>query len=317
MNYQIFEPLMKLPVAINSSFGDAFQPSQWNDTINKLKSLKATSHKGPIMIGSKYIISDSQLEQLKKINKNLWLFIAITGLNESDMFSFNDYKKFYLRACSHFENVVCAIRPIINGQNDTMKKILPIIQLVSKGNKMLTYTGYRNPKIPGSPKYSDIKLFNNIEKACSEYGVTTKQKCSCIVSEKTNRACWVHSTGTPKNLELLKLLGYNFTIIEKSIKVLDYNGNPNITKGDISFIKMICESSLVSGQIKSYSEILSLKIDKKPLVATSSWFNWSRQTICDIDCFYCFANYNSKVRIDLPEFGTNPTLIIESLKYLL
>lgn len=301
--------LKEIPVGINPSYGDALQPSQWDNTIDKLKTLTRFGHRGPIMIGSKYIITDEQLAELKSINPNIWLFIALTGLNETKLFTFKQYEDYYLRASSCLTNVVCAMRPIIPNQNDSIEILLPIIRLVEKGRKMLTFGGYRNPDMPGSPKYRNENLFTQIKDKCNELDILCKEKCACMVSAVNGRECWIHGKLAPTHLDLIEALGYDLLTVDNNVEVIGYKGNNRITKGDLSFIKMICNSSLISGKPSSFSEILSFKLNTTPLVCTSSWFNWANQQYCEVGCNYCFASYNSKVRIDLDEFGCNPTEI--------
>lgn len=298
--------LKEIPVGINPSYGDAFQPSQWNNTVDKLKTLTRSGHTGPIMIGSKYIITDAQLAELKNIKPDIWLFIALTGLNETKLFTYEQYEDYYLRASSCLTNVVCAIRPIIPNQNDMIDSLLPIIRLVKEGRKMLTFGGYRDPNTPGSPKYRNEGLFTQIKERCEEYGILCKEKCACMVSAVNGTDCWIHGKSAPAHLDLIEALGYDLITKDKIVEVTGYKGNEQVTKGDLSFIKMVSKSPLISGKLSSFSEILSFKINMTPLVCTSSWFNWASQKYCEVNCNYCFANYKSKVRIDLDEFGCNP-----------
>ena len=297
---------MEIPVSINASYGDAFQPLLWNDTLNKLSILASCGHKAPVMIGSKYIITDAQFEEIKKINQDVWLFIAITGLDKCCSFSMKEYEEYYLKACGHLKNVVCAIRPIIPKRNDNMETLLPVIQMVGKGKKMLTYTGFKNSSIVGCPQYRNEPLFNLIEQECHKHSILCYEKSVCIVCAINQTDCFVHCKTEPIHLDLIKALGYDFHVENGQLIVTGYNGNNYLSKGDISFIRMLTKSSLVSGNISSLAQILSFRIDNIPLVSTSSWFNWARQTNCVVGCDYCFAGYDSKTRIDLEYYGCNP-----------
>ena len=306
--------LLEIPVSINASYGDAFQPLQWNDTLNKLSILASCGHKGPVMIGSKYIITDAQFEEINRINQNVWLFIAITGLDKCCAFSMQEYEEYYFRACRHLKNVVCAIRPIIPMRNDNMDTLLPVIQMVGKGRKMLTYTGFKDSSIAGSPQYRNEPLFNFIEQKCREYSILCFEKSVCIVCAVNQTDCFVHCKTIPINLDLIEAFGYKFNIDNGQLIITGHKNNNNLSKGDISFIKMLSKSSLVSGNISSLSQILSFRIDNTPLVSTSSWFNWARQTNCIVGCDYCFAGYDSKTRIELDYYGCNPTDLIKILQ---
>ena len=306
--------LKEIPVAINTSYGDAFQPSQWADSLKKLHTLVSCGHKGPVMFGSKYIITDAQLEDIAGIHQDVWLFIAITGLHESKLFSMEEYEEYYLRACKRIKNVVCAIRPIIPQKNDNIETLLPIIHMVGKGRKMLTYSGYRDPQILGSPKYRNELLFNLIQQACKDHSILCKEKCACMVSAVNKTDCWIHGKTAPMHLDLIKALGYKFYMEDEQLILTGYKDNHYMTKGDISFLRMISKSPFISGNISSPSEIISVRIDDHPLVCTSSWFNWAQQTYCAIECDYCFAAYKSKTRIDLENFGCNPTDLMKVLE---
>lgn len=306
--------LEQIPIAINSSYGDALQPNQWKNTLSKIEKLHNSGHKGEIMIGSKYIISKNQLDILSKNFPSIWLFYAITGLGESKIFSMQDYQKAYLSTCDKMKHVVCAIRPIIPDRNDKIEKLISIIEMVQKGRKLLTYTGYRDPEKPGSKKYNDPILFEEIENNCMIRDITVKTKCACIVAKVTNKLCVVHDfRKQPENLNLLSHLGYKFIVDEDKLILYANSSSKIITKGDLSFTRMITNYQTVSNNA-SPSEILSINLkNNKKLVCTSSWFNWAMQTKCEIGCDYCFANYNSKVRINLSDFGCSPVDILDEL----
>jgi hypothetical protein len=305
--------LQEIPVSINVTYGDAFIPSQWDNTLEKLSTLASCGHKGAVMIGSKYPITDAQLEKIKKINEDVWIFIAITGIDDCCVFSTKEYEEYYLRVSKHLKNVVCAIRPIIPHRNDNMETLLPLIQMVGKGRKMLTYGGYKDTQVIGNPQYRNELLFNSIEQECEKYSIICREKSVCLVCAVTDIDCFVHSKAAPINLDLIEALGYKFHMENGQLIVTGYKGSTHLSKGDISFIRMLSRSSLVSGNISSPFQILSLRINDKPLVSTSSWFNWTRQTHCEVGCDFCSANYDSKLRLNLEEFGCNPTDLIEIL----
>ncbi len=305
--------LSEIPVSINSNYGDAFQPSQWDDTLKKLRILTECEHKGSIMIGSKYIITDSQLEEINKINPDVWLFVSITGIEGSCCFSMSEYEEYYYRACKYLKNVVCVIRPIIPCRNDRIELLLPIIKMVGKGKRMLTYGGFKDPKITGSPQYKNENLFNRIEYECKKNGIVCTEKTVCLVNAINHTDCFVHCKTKPKHLNLIQALGYRFYIKDEKLIMTGYKDSDCLSAGDISFIKMICKSSLVIGDVKSQSQILSIRINNTPLVCTSSWFNWARQIDCAVKCDYCFASNEVESRIDLEYYGCNPIELINIL----
>ncbi len=125
--------LSEIPVSINGNYGDSLQPSQWQDTLSKLKSLKKSGHKANIMVPTKYVMNSEQMNIIKTEFPDVWIFFAITGLNESKLFSTEDYLRSYEKLCENLNNVVCSIRPIVKGMNDNMSTLLPILERVSKG----------------------------------------------------------------------------------------------------------------------------------------------------------------------------------------
>ena len=306
--------LSEIPVSINVTFGDALMPRQWDNTLMKLRTLASCGHRGPIMIGSKYIVSDAQLEEISRIKEDVWLFIAITGIDDCCIFTTKEYEDYYLRASRYLKNVVCAIRPIIPHRNDNIETLLPVIQTVGKGRKMLTYGGYKDTKIVGYPQYRNEDLFNRLEQECKKKSILCKEKSVCLVCAANGIDCFVHSKSAPINHDLIEAFGYRFNMENGQLIVTGYKDSDFLSKGDISFIRMLSRSSLVSGKISSPFQILSPRLNDTSLVSTSSWFNWTRQTYCDVRCDYCSADYDSKIRLDLEHFGCNPTDLIEILQ---
>lgn len=307
--------LSNIPVSINGNYGDSLQPSQWKDTLFKLESLHGSNHKGAIMIPTKYIISDEQLNIIAENFPNVWIFIAITGLNETKLFSLDEYLESYLKICSKLKNVVCAMRPIVEGQNDNLETLLPIMNTVKDGNRLLTYTGYRDPSIKGSQKFENENIFTEIEQFCKLNNITVERKCACMVSAVTNQPCHIHDDGVPQNIDLLKMLGYDLEVINNKVKILGFKNDFKISKGDVSFVQLLSKSKPLHNGYEN-SEILSINLkDNKKLVCTSSWFQWATQTSCRVGCWYCFADYKSDVRINLPNFGCNPKDILELIDF--
>ena len=191
--------------------------------------------------------------------------------------------------------------------------LMPIIKMVAKGDQMLTYGGFKDPKISGSPQYRNENLFNHIEYECRKNGIFCNEKTVCLVNAVNHTDCFIHCKTKPKHLNLIKALGYKFYIKNEKLIITGYKGSDYLSAGDISFIKMICKSSLVIGDIKSQSQILSIQVNNTPLVCTSSWFNWARQTDCVVNCDYCFAGNEVESRIDLEYYGCNPIELINIL----
>jgi len=298
--------LQDLPIAINGYLGDAL--IQWEDTIFKLESLYDSNHMGNIMVPTKKIMSATHIKVLSSHFKNIWIFFAITGLDELHKGSLKDYEKSYLQLCDHFKNVVCAIRPIIPGKNDKIEIIEPILKMVNHGNKLLMVGGYKDIYDKLLPQYRNETLFEYMRNYCLENGIKFKEKCIDIISDATNKEYLV-SEVSQQNLKMASSLGYKFEQINNSIIPLD-NYNGCLTKGDLNFVKLITHGKVTAASYLN-SQVISVKI--RPginLVCSSSWFHWAKQTSCPVKCFYCFADYKSLIRTELEEFGCNPAILI-------
>ena len=127
---KIRECLANIPITINTHFGDPFQPTQWENTIYKLKYLVAQGYKGEIEVSTKWILTNEQIDQLYEINPDLWIICGITGMNE--MFGVTQEERFdhYLRVCKKFRKTLLNVRPLIPGRNDSMEVLTPIIEIV-------------------------------------------------------------------------------------------------------------------------------------------------------------------------------------------
>jgi hypothetical protein len=310
---EIIAILQSMPVSVNGYLGDALQPTQWNNTIEKLKTLKNSGHNGQVMVPTKFAATQKQLDYLFTNFPNVWLWYAITGLSETNLFSFEDLKNSYNYACSLSNRVVCAIRPIVPNQNDNLQFILPILEMVKNGNRMLLYEGYRDPNIVGSKKYEPKNLFKEISDYCVSNEILADQKCICIVSNVLGKKCPIHHPQKHRNLKLLKIFGYRFIVNDGVLILKGFSGSERVTRGDVAFARIVT-GGMVTTNNPIISEILSIRYNKnKRLVCTSSWFSWARQQSCIINCDYCFGSYESKVRVNLDEFGCDPLRLAEDV----
>lgn len=308
----VLDPLRNIPLSVNTAYGDAFQPTQWPDTLAKVREAVHSGFRGHLMIGTKYVIPNECLDELRDVAPNCWIILAVTGLRETKRFSDLDYERFYFSLSERFPRTVVAVRPIIPGRNDRIDLLDPIIQMASRGARLLTFTGFRDPYVSGSQKHEDRGLFKAIRSRAHEVGVVARMKCACIVAEVTGEECAVHSTRMPGNLDTLRTLGYDLDEHSDRVELVGYRGASQITKGDLSFARLIARSSRLVANVSSPSEILQFRVDGLPeLVCTSSFFDWARQTKCYLSCDYCFANLYRGLGIPLSEFGGNPVKIAE------
>lgn len=299
--------LNSLPLSLNTAYGDAFQANQLDDTLSKVADVAESGFGGVTMIGTKHPVGSWYLQKLASLKPDLWVFLAITNLGESRKYALDDYFLFYHELCQIFTNVVCAVRPIIPGRNDSIEHILPIIDVAASGARLLTYTGYRDPSVPGSPKAQFYELAQVIRSESENRGVFAAEKCACVLAHVSGSPCRVHSDGWPQSLEALGCLGYEWKVEGDSICLVGFEGSDFVSKGDLSFARLLTGSGRMEAKLSSPSEIMQMRgPNGEPLVATSSFFDWARQKACHLSCDYCFANTKKGYGILLDSFGVNP-----------
>ena len=306
INNSAVDVLRNLPVIVNGSLGDALQPTQWKNTIDKLDNLYSSGHKGHIMVPTKYVPNHAQVKHLLSHYPKIWLWIAITGLQETSLFSSQDYQRFYFDACNYSDRVVCAIRPIIPERNNSYFDLLPILKMVNAGDKLLTYSGYRDPKTRGGCKYVEPDLFSTIDSYCLDNSIVYANKCICLVARVTNSRCVIHDPGPPENTNIIERIGYHFVINSNEIQLSGDTFGQTPSRGDIAFVRLITGGKVSAKEIRQ-TIMLSINTFRKiKLGCSSSWFAWSRQVPCVINCDYCIADYSSAEHIDIDEIGCNP-----------
>ena len=167
--------LLHIPVTVNGSFGDAFTPDQWENTLSKLRYLKSQNHRGEVHVSSKYVLTDSQLDELQSIFPDMWVYCGITGLNESTVVSDEERYDHYLRVCRRFPKTVLSIRPVIPGKNDSPEAIDALIKLVKQGRGLMQQGGYKKPDNSQGVR-NDNKNFERIIEEKCEKDVSSKRK---------------------------------------------------------------------------------------------------------------------------------------------
>lgn len=313
---KIRECLENLPLTLNTHFGDPFQPNQWNNTLDKIRYLKSQSYKGEIEVSTKWIITDSQIEELHSINPNLWIMCGVTGINEVEGISLEERFDNYLRICKRFPRTVLNVRPLIPGINDSMEVLSPIIEVASKGRKLLKHGGYLNPQSFKNKKTTYDELKKEIHKLCVELGVNDGPKCSSIVSSVTDRVNSTFSDSSPSNLDVLEALGYQFDVQENEVVLKGYEGSSVITKGDVSFAKLIVLSSHVANNWTDPHVYMQMRgPDDQVMVCTSSWLHWAREVECMVNCFYCHVRPENPI-IESFEAGDTGCSPIDLYKYM-
>ena len=285
---RIYACLSNIPLTLNTHFGDPFQPNQFGNTLEKLQYLKTQDYRGEIEVSTKWILTDAQIEELYDVCPELWITCGITGLNEGRGVSNEERFDHYLRVCAKFPKTILNIRPIIPGYNDSMEVLRPIIQVAARGRKLLKHGGYRDPMSLSNKKTKYDELKEQIHTYCGELGVNDGGRCSVIVSDVTGKVCSTYSESEPSNLDIVSALGFDYEVVSGGIQLTGFDGSGVVTKGDVSFVRLIIESSRIMNNWTDPHEYMQMKgPDGQTMVCTSSWFHWAREVPCMVDCFYC------------------------------
>lgn len=290
-----------IPVSINNAFGDPFTELQIEDTIYKLNSLQ--SQNAPYSVITKAVINDEIYNKLKQVktSKNLVVIYSLTGLDEGG-FSFEERVNTIHKLKEIFGEVIVLVRPIIPGKNDdleTLEKIVLVAKSVS--NRLITgaiHNEFKRKKVDADVREMLVQL-------CEKHGVKYYHKSSCAAADISNNPCWMHDLGKPINLDVVKELGYNFTLDENGGICLD-----KATVGDLNFLRMITKSYITAKEIISGYNILSISSDMQTYEVSSSWFSWSRNRRCSINCNYCIIHSIEYLNED-KTIGVHPSEIMD------
>lgn len=306
--------LTNLPITINTHFGDPFQPDQWDDTLYKLKYLKEQNYQGEIEVSTKWILTDKQIDELCSINPNIWIFCGVTGLNETEEVTLEDRFDNYLRVCKKFEKTVLNVRPLIPGKNDSMRVLTPIIETVAKGRKYMKHGGYRNPYDVNSKKTNYDSLKEEIKALCKKLGVNDVPRCACIVTDVTGRVCSTYAETYPINLDVLEALGFKFEMENGYVKLTGFGDSDEVTKGDVSFARLIIQSSHILNNWTNPHEYMQMKgPEGQVMVCTSSWFHWAREVECMVNCSYCHVRPGTPIFFESGDSGCSPIDLYDML----
>jgi len=306
--------LTNLPITINTTFGDPFQPNQWEDTLYKIKYLKDQNYQGEIEVSTKWILSDEQIDILYSISPIIWIMCSVTGLNEAQEVTLQDRFDNYLRICKRFEKTVLNVRPLIPGKNDSMAVLTPIIETVAKGRKYLKHGGYLNPFDANSKKTNYDSLKKEIRNLCAKLGVNDVPRCSCIVTDVTGKINSTFEESEPKNLDVLEALGFNFEMENCYVKLTGFRNSSKVTKGDVSFARLIIESSHIFDNWTDSHQYMQMKGPQgQVLVCTSSWFHWAREVECMVNCYYCHVQPGTEIYFETGDSGCSPIDLYDML----
>ncbi|MDR1092188.1 MAG: hypothetical protein LBL79_14035 [Prevotella sp.] len=307
--------LANLPITINTTFGDPFQPNQWENTLNKFKYLKQQNYQGEVEVSTKWILSDEQIDVLYSVDPDIWIICGVTGLNEGKGVSLQDRFDNYLRICKRFKKTVLNIRPLIPGKNDSMTVLTPIIEVVAKGRGYLKHGGYLDPLDANSKKTNYDSLKNEIRSLCTKLRINDAPRCSCIVTDVTGKINSTFEESDPKNLDVLEALGFNFETDNGYVKLTGFRNSGKVTKGDVSFARLIIESSHILDNWTDSHQYMQMKgPNGQTLVCTSSWFHWAREVECVINCYYCHVRPGTEIYFESGDSGCSPIDLYDALR---
>lgn len=287
-----------IPISINSAFGDALTSTQIEDTCEKMKELK--NHNAAYGFCSKAVLHDNEFDKLRKIpiTNNLCIRYSLTGLNEGG-FSFDERIETINNLKSIFGKVIIITRPLIYERNTDIDTLRKLVQ-TAKNTSGLLITGALHDK--NKRKQLDDSVRRCLVNLCDEYDVKYFHKSSCAAAYLTNRKCWMHNLSSPENIDVLDKLGYQYKL--DNGKIILNKG----TIGDLNFLRMVTGSYIYCRDIVSGYNILSFSDDEVKFDVTSSWYSWSRNRKCQINCDYCIIREIEYLDEDC-QIGVNPKYI--------
>ncbi|MBW4085043.1 hypothetical protein [Paenibacillus sp. S150] len=198
-----------------------------------------------------------------------------------------------------FGHVIILVRPIIPGRNDQYKNLERIVD-VAKNTSGRLITGAIHDEFKRKNVNENVK--ERLVELCVKNGVRYFHKSSCAAAEITNSRCWMHDLDRPVNLDVVKRLGYEFTLVDGRV-CLRY-----ATVGDLNFIRMITKSYILTENFLTGYNLLSISNEDYKYEVSSSWYSWSTNTFCEINCDYCIIHSIEYLDNEC-EIGVNPSQI--------
>lgn len=272
--------IKELPIAINNAYGDPFTDIQIMDTYDKM--LKIYQIDGIGSVCTKAVLSEETIEILrnlpKDISKNIFLQYSLTGLDEGG-YTWEERIETIKQLYDIFGHVYIMFRPIIHGKNDSIYNIERIIKVAKDMSGAVLIGGLHNKK---KRKKFDVQTKEKIIEICKREGVMYYNKCSCAAAKHFEKRCWIHDLGNPINLDVVKRLGYEFSICDNRIIL------KQATTGDLNFLRLITKSEIYTENLINNYNALSITMeDQRYLECTSTWFSWSNNVPCKLRCNYC------------------------------
>jgi hypothetical protein len=309
--------LLNLPVGVNNQSGDPFQPDQIENTLEKLRSLEDSKHRGPVGLLTKSYIPDDLLYRLKNSDLDIFLFFSITGLRESKVCSQERILQSYTDACRLLPagRVTIVIRPIIPSRNDRIEALRPILETAQGGQRILVARGYRDT---AWQLVENQDFMNTLGQECNKMGLRVFRRTACLVAAVHGTACILHKSKkvNQAGLSLAVELGYGAVPRQENGQdIIDLNSSSEwLTVGDVHFVQILTGIKAIYTNPEFGNALGFLRTrDSIPIDCSSSWFSYARTTPCQIQCFYCEDAYNSHA---WGEIGCVPLHLYDNLAFI-
>ena len=286
-----------IPVNINNN-GDPLIDNQAESTVEKIKSLEGYTN--TFHVCTKAVPSEKTFEMLESLSeeqkKNLFLSYSLTGLNEG-RFSFEQRVEVIDRLYNILGDVTILLRPLIKGRNDSKENIERIINVAAIHGNRIILGGLHNPNLVKQIQDETERYFID---CCIANGVKYFNKTSCAVADIFETVCKVHGyeNNMPKNLDVLDMLGYEYSIWDEKILL------EQASSGDLNLIRYITESIPYTKKVISRLNKITT-IGNHNYEVTSGWLSWSENKPCNIGCDYCVMSQIDYLK-DRSSVGCHP-----------
>lgn len=139
-------------------------------------------------------------------------------------------------------------------------------------------------------------------------------RCASIVSDVTGRVNSTYAESDPINLDVLEALGFSFELENGYVKLTGFRDSREVTKGDVSFARLIIQSSHILKNWTNPHENMQMRGPKgQMMLCTSSWFHWAREVECMVNCYYCHVRPGTPIFIESGDSGCSPLDLYEML----
>ena len=237
---EINENFKNIPVAVNLFYGDPLL--QIENTVNYLRLLESSNHKGPVII-----VTKGDFSKFPDAYFNLDLHVAFStfGVNSyldgSNMERFENNLKETKKRKNNYKYSI-EFRPIIYGVNDSIEVFERVLSLASEYNLAIGYSGLQgkdesvkiwhdnNIDLKPYPGYKfghkkiiDKKVIELFECLAQKYNVPIFRKTSCLFS-------YVHKLDRDYNAHYYRPTELNCSLCPMYKKCQSYKNNLSINK---------------------------------------------------------------------------------------